>query len=96
MLDVCRPPAAPLLQAVPRACLDTEGAAMELPASLQLFSMQTNLIPRMEWERRVNTTLGMSADQTRFALAFFGACAAGMLLRMIKSPARECGARQHG
>jgi hypothetical protein len=46
-------------------------------------------LPQQGWEAQLIASTGMTLDQTRFALAFFASCACGLILRLIRVPARE-------
>lgn len=48
-----------------------------------LFTLSTNLIPVMDFERHFMAVSGTTLDQTRFALAFIGALLSGFLIRYI-------------
>ena len=48
-----------------------------------LFTLSSNLIPEMEFERQFAAISGTTLDQTRFALAFIGALLSGFLIRAI-------------
>lgn len=48
-----------------------------------LFTLSTNIIPEMEFERQFMAASGTTLDQTRFALAFIGALLSGFLIRFI-------------
>lgn len=56
---------------------------------MQLAFLHQNLVPVMDWEQQLMSATGVSLDQARFSLAFFMACAAGILLRLVKHPAGE-------
>jgi hypothetical protein len=52
-----------------------------------LFSLSTNLIPVMQFERDFMQFTGLTLDLTRFAFAFIAAVYSGMLIRWIRNPA---------
>jgi hypothetical protein len=48
-----------------------------------LFTLSTNIIPEMEFERQFMAASGTTLDQARFAMAFIGALLSGFLIRFI-------------
>lgn len=52
-----------------------------------LFSLSSNLIPVMQFERDFMQFTGLTLDLTRFAFAFIAAVLSGMLIRWIRNPA---------
>lgn len=48
-----------------------------------LFTLSTNLIPEMEFERQFMAASGTTLDQARFSMAFLGALLSGFLIRFI-------------
>lgn len=59
-----------------------------------LFSLSSNLIPVMQFERDFMQFTGLTLDLTRFAFAFIAAVLSGMLVRWIRNPAGARAAQQ--
>lgn len=57
-----------------------------------LFTLSTNLIPVMDFEREFMAVSGTTLDQARFALAFIGALVSGFCIRWISNPKGRCSA----
>jgi hypothetical protein len=51
-----------------------------------LFSLSSNLIPVMQFERDFMQLTGLTLDLTRFAFAFIAAVVSGVLVRWIRNP----------
>lgn len=56
----------------------------------QLFSLSSNLIPVMDFEKQFMATSGTTLDQARFAMAFIGALLAGSLIRLLPGAKGAC------
>ena len=52
-----------------------------------LFSLSSNMIPELQFERDFMALTGLTLDMTRFAFAFIGAVASGIFVRWIRFPA---------
>jgi len=61
-----------------------------------LFTLSTNLIPVMDFEREFMAVSGTTLDQARFALAFIGALVSGFCIRGISNPKGGCSAVRRG
>jgi hypothetical protein len=48
-----------------------------------LFTLSTNLIPVMDFEKQFMAASGTTLDQARFSMAFIGALIAGTLIRWL-------------
>ncbi|KAF8073163.1 LPLAT1 [Scenedesmus sp. PABB004] len=51
-----------------------------------VFSLDSNIIPEMEFERDIMRATGITLDLTRFALSFGGAVLSGIAVRGIRNP----------
>lgn len=52
-----------------------------------LFSLSSNMIPELQFEKDFMAITGLTLDMTRFAFAFIGAVASGFFVRWIRYPA---------
>jgi hypothetical protein len=54
-----------------------------------LFTLSSNVIPVMDYERQFMAISGTTLDQARFALSFIGALLSGFLIRFIPTARGE-------